>query len=88
MTPSSELAILRFLGTCIHATAPEIGIACRMTAAEVRARLVMLEGQRLVASRPDPNAPHGKLRRVYLVTGEGRRKAEISDTRHTANGKP
>ena len=84
MTPSPELAILRHLATRTHSSAAEIGISCRMTAAEVRARLVMLESMRLVAGRPEPDAPRGKPRRVYAVTGEGRRKAGISGARSTA----
>ena len=56
-------------------------MACWMTPGEVRARLVMLESQRLVAGRPDKDAPPGKPRRIYVVTGEGRRKAGISDAK-------
>lgn len=81
MTPSPDLAILRFLAACTHATAPEIGITCRMTAAEVRARLVMLESMRLVASRRDPDARGRGAPSVYHVTAEGRQKASISDAR-------
>ena len=51
MTPSVELTILHFLAARTHASASEIGISCRMTAAEVRARLVSLENRRLVAGR-------------------------------------
>ncbi len=83
MTPSPETLILRFLGTRTHATAPEIGIVCRMTAAEVRARLVMLESMRLVTGRRDPDASRNGALRVYVVTVEGRRKAGISDARST-----
>lgn len=44
-----------------------------------RAHLVVLETMRLVSGRQDPDsrAP----RRVYVVTGEERRKAGISDVR-------
>ena len=81
MTPSPELAILRHLATRTHSSAAEIGISCRMTAPEIRARLVMLESMRLVAGRRDPDATKAAPRRVYVITGEGRRKAGISDAR-------
>ncbi len=81
MTPSAELTVLRFLAARTRASAAEIGISCRMTAAEVRARLVSLESQRLVAGRPDPDASRGELRRVDVATAEGRRKAGVSDAR-------
>ena len=64
-----------------HASAPEIGISCRMTAAEVRGRLVMLETMRLVAGRRDPDASRNGASRVFVITAEGRRKAGISDAR-------
>ena len=83
MTPSPDLIILRHLATRTRASAAEIGTACRMIAAEVRARLVMLESSRLVSGRQTPDASRGKLRRVYVVTSEGRRKAGISDARST-----
>lgn len=79
MTPSPDLAILRHLAARTHASAAEIGAACRFTAAEVRARLVSLESRRLVASRSDKGAL--PPRRVYFVTGEGKRAAGISDAR-------
>ena len=63
--------------------ATEIGIACRITAPDVRARLVMLESMRLVASRPDPDASRSAPRRVYLITHEGRKKAGTSAARST-----
>ena len=72
MTPSPDLAILRHLATRTHASAAEIGTGCRMTPAEVRARLVSLESRRLVASRSDNGA--NPPRRVYSLTGEGARK--------------
>ncbi len=78
MTP--DLAILRHLATCTPAGATEIGIVCRFTAAEVRARLVSLESRRLVASRSEKDAT-GLSRRVFYVTGEGKRAAGISDAR-------
>ena len=81
MTLSPDLAIMRFLAPRTHANADEIGDACAMALAEVRARLVMLESMRLVSGRPDPDAPPRKLRRVYHVTAEGRRKAGIGDGR-------
>lgn len=81
MIPSPDLAILRHLATRTHASAADIGIICRMTAAEVRSRLVMLESQRLVASRRGPDASSTAPRRVYVITGEGRRKAGVDDTR-------
>ena len=76
MISSADLFILRFLAARAHASAPEIGISCRMTAAEVRARLVMLESMRLVAGRCDPDASRAGTPRVYAVTGEGRWKVE------------
>ena len=81
MTPSAELAILRFLAARAHSSAAEIGTACRMTAAEVRARLVMLESMRLVSSRQYVGTV--PPRRAYVLTEEGRRKAGVSDERHT-----
>ncbi len=81
MTPSPDLAILRFLAAHAHSSAAEIGRACKMTAAEVRARLVMLESMRLVSSRQ--YAGTTPPRRAYVLTGEGRRKAGISDARAT-----
>ena len=81
MTPSPDLAILRHLVDRTHASAAEVGAACRMTAAEVRARLVMLESQRLISSRSNKDAPSGKPQRVYAVTGEGRRKTEAAGAR-------
>ncbi len=81
MIPTPDLAIMRFLASRTHASAAQIGATCAMALAEVRARLVMLESMRLVSGRPDPDAPPGKLRRVYHVTAEGRRKAGIGDGR-------
>ena len=52
-----------------------------MTPGEVRACLVTLESMRLISGRPDPDAPRGLPRRVYAVTGEGRRKTGIGDVR-------
>ena len=52
-----------------------------MPPTEIRARLVMLESMRLIAGRPDPEATKAAPRRVYVITGEGRRKAGISDAR-------
>lgn len=83
MIPSPDLAILRHLAARTHATAGEIGIACRMAAAEVRARLVMLESMRLVAGRRDPDAIGAGAPRVYVITAEGRQKAGMSDARAT-----
>ncbi len=81
VTPSPDLAILRFLAAHAHSSAAEIGRACTMTAAEVRARLVMLESMRLVSSRQ--YAGTTPPRRAYVLTEEGRRKAGISDARST-----
>ncbi|MGI3903056.1 MAG: hypothetical protein ACRYGP_30595 [Janthinobacterium lividum] len=78
---SSELAIMHFLASRTHASAAEIGAACTMAIAEVRARLVMLESMRLISGQRDPNASPGKLQRVYHVTAEGRRKAGVGDGR-------
>lgn len=79
MTPSPDLCILRFLAACTHASAPEIGTACAMAPGELRARLASLESRRLVSSRSDKGAV--PPRRLYFVTGEGRRAAGISDAR-------
>ncbi len=81
MTPSPELAILRFLAAHAHSSATEIGRACSMPAAEIRARLVMLESMRLVSSRQ--YAGTTPPRRAYVLTGEGRRKVGISDAGST-----
>ncbi len=80
MTPSPELAILRHLAARTHASAAEIGRACSMPPAEVRARLVMLEGMRLVSGRQYVGTT--PPRRAYVLTGEGRRKAEAADARY------
>lgn len=81
MTPSPDRIILQWLARRTHASAVEIGTACAMAPGEVRARLVMLESSRLVSGRQDKAG--GKPRRVYVVTGEGRRKAGISDARQS-----
>ncbi len=81
VTPSAELTILRFLAARIHASAAAIGISCRMIAAEVHARLVMLETMRLVVGRRDLDASRTVPQRVFVITVEGRRKAGISDAR-------
>ncbi len=81
MTPSPDLAILRFLAARAHSSAAEIGRACTMTAAEVRARLVMLESMRLVSSRQ--YAGTVPPRRAYVLTAEGRRKAGKGEARAT-----
>lgn len=73
--------MLTFLGDQTQATAAAIGTACAMAPGDVWPRLVMLKSMRLVSGRQD-NAK-GKPRRVYVVTGEGRRKAGISDARST-----
>ena len=79
MTSPPYLYILRFLAVRTHATAAEIGISCRLTAAEVRSQLVMLDLRGLVSGRRDDAAvPPG---RVYVVTIEGRRKIWSSDAR-------
>ena len=59
---SPDLAILRHLASRTHASAVEVGAACRMKAAEVCARLVSLESRRLVASRTD-KAPRRRVGR-------------------------
>ncbi len=76
--PSAEPTILRFPVARTHASAAEICISCRMTAAEVRACLIALKNRRLVAGRSDPAAALRDPRRIFVVTGEGRRKAGIS----------
>lgn len=79
MTPSPDLSILRFLAARTHATAAEIGIFCRMTVAEVRSQLVMLDLMGFVSGRQnDAAVPPG---RIYAVTIEGRRKVRLSDAR-------
>ena len=50
LAPSPDLAILRHLAARTHATAAEVGAACRMKAAKIRAQLVSLGSRRLVAS--------------------------------------
>lgn len=76
---SSELEILHWLGARDHAAALAIGSACDMTPAEVRSRLAKMESLRLVSSRQDKTTT--QPRRVYFVTGEGRRAAGIVDLR-------
>jgi predicted ArsR family transcriptional regulator len=83
MTPSPDLAILRWLARRTQAAASAIGAACAMAPSEVRARLVMLESQRLVAGRSLPDASGRAPQRIYIVTGEGRRKAGIGDARQS-----
>ncbi len=80
VTSSPETLILRFLAAQAHSSAAEIGRACNMTAAEVRARLVMLESMRLVSGRQ--YAGTTPPRRAYVLTGEGRLKAEATDARY------
>ena len=80
MTPT--LTILRWLARRDAATAPAIGAACAMTPGEIRSRLAGLESRRLVSSRSDKDAT--PPRRVYFVTGGGRRAAGIIDARSTA----
>ncbi len=83
MSSFPDLLILRHLGARTHATAAEVGVACRMMAAEVRARLVSLESRRLVAGRNDSIASLRAPRRVYHAITEGRRAAGVSDVRST-----
>ncbi len=71
---SPDAAILTFLCAQAQATAAAIGEACRMTPGEVRARLVGLESQRLVTGRPDARLVPPA--RVFMITGEGRRKVK------------
>ena len=77
--PSPDLAIVQHLAGCTYTTASEIARACKLGPATTRAHLVILETMCLVAGRQDldSKAP----RRVYVVTGEGRRKAGISDAK-------
>ncbi|WP_237479417.1 hypothetical protein [Lichenibacterium dinghuense] len=74
MISSPELTILRHLAARTTASATEIGTACAMSPGEVRGRLVMLETMRLIAGR------HEALlvlpTRVFVVTGEEKRKVE------------
>ena len=79
MTPTPDLAILRHLVDRTHASAAEIGIACRFTAAEVRSHLVILDLMGLVSGRYDPCSR--PPRRIYVATGEGRKKAEAAGAR-------
>lgn len=71
---SPDATILTFLCGQSQATAAAIGQACRMTPGEVRARLVGLESQRLIAGRQDARLiPPG---RAFVITNEGRRKVQ------------
>ena len=79
MNPSSDVLILRWLARRTNAAAPAIGAACAMVPGEIRARLASLESRRLVSSRSDKDTT--PPRRVYAVTGEGRRAAGIVDAR-------
>ena len=81
LASSPDLAILRHLAARTHASAAEVGAACRMKAAEVRAQLVSLESRRLVASRQDKAAVPPC--RAYYVTAEGRRAAGMGGGRST-----
>ena len=78
-TASPDLAILRHLAARTHASAAEVGAACRMNAAAIRAQIVSLESRRLVASRQDKAAVPPC--RAYYVTAEGRRAAGTGDAR-------
>ena len=79
MTSSPDLVILRWLARRDHAAAPTIGAACAMPPGEIRTRLAALESRRLVASRSEKDGT--PPRRVFYVTGEGKRAAGISDAR-------
>ena len=78
-----DLLILRWLARRTYAAAPAIGAACAMVPGEIRARLASLESRRLVSSRSDKDAT--PPRRVFFVTGEGRRAAGIIDTRQATS---
>ena len=78
MTPSPD-ALLRWLTRRDYAIAPAIGATCAMRPGEVRSRLAGLESRRFVASRPDTTTTT-PMRRVYHVTGEGKRAARIGET--------
>ena len=82
MTPFSDILILRWLFRRDHAAAPAIGAACAMTPGEIRSRLAAMASLRLVSSRQDKTTT--PPRRVYFVTGEGRRAAGIIDEILTA----
>ena len=76
---TSNLPILRWLSDHDSATASAIGAACAITPASLRTRLAAMECLRLVASRQDKTTV--PPRRVFSITGEGRRAAGISDTK-------
>ena len=71
---SPDTLILALLRDQAQVTAAAIGTACRMTQAEVRARLVHLESLRLVASRQDARSVPPS--RVFTITAEGLRKVQ------------
>ena len=79
MISSAALSVLRWLARRDSASAPSIGAACAMSPGEVRSRLTAMESLRRVASRQDKATV--PPRRVYYVTGEGRRAAGIIDAR-------
>lgn len=79
MMTRSDALILRWLARRDNAAAPAIGAACAMTPGEVRSRLAAMESLRLVSNRQDKTTT--PPRRVYFVTGEGRRAAGIVETR-------
>ena len=85
MISTSNLAILRWLAGRDSAAAPAIGAACAITPADLRSRLAAMESQRFVASRQDKATV--PPRRVYFVTGEGRRAAGIRDVRMQDGGR-
>lgn len=72
---SPDILILRLLLDRPQATAAAIGAACRLMPGEVRSRLAHLESLRLIIGRQD--ARHTPPARVYMLTGEGRRKLGI-----------
>lgn len=74
---SPDTVILRWLARRDAATAPSIGAAWAMAPGEIRSRLAALESRRLVSGRTDKGVV--PPRRVYIVTGEGRRAAGIVD---------
>ena len=76
---SPDTLILRWLARRTAVPAPEIGTACAMAPGEIRSRLAALESRRLLSSRSDKDTT--PPRRIFFVTGEGRRAAGIVDVR-------
>ncbi len=71
---SPDILILTFLFARTQATAADIQTVCRLSLGVVRSRLAHLERLRYVISRTDTRLVPPA--RVFILSGEGRRKVE------------